>query len=325
MHKQSNAYKCPHCHKYFKYLKSHINEIHRNITFVCDRCDDKFESMRSLQRHIKIVHLFQTPTVDKKVDCDVCKVPVTQRKLNNHIEIQHLIPENLTVPCPFCGVHVKFLPFHLKSHHGHVNIKRDLYPCRKCGRYFQQAEHLQVHNADHEMYPCSLCSQAFTRFLDLGWHFLKHHSLVFNPGKGRHRTKKKTGDENIKIDLAKLKLYSLDLSVSTSRENEKRLIRVEADKVFDHKLANSVNQDVEVDNLVDKVQISEATNEYEDKSNKKYEIESTHRHTGCGISNKEIASSIMNMETERDQIVTVESALNSTLSFPNINGPFKDL
>ena len=101
------------------------------------------------------------------------------------------------------------------------------------------------------------------------------------------------------------------------RENEKNLIEVE--KVLVHIPANSVNQDDGVDDLVENVQTSEAPNEYEDKSIDKYEIKCRPRNTGCGNSNKEIPSSITNMETERDQIVTVESAINSTQSFSNVN------
>jgi len=208
-HNKKNAVECPHCHKLFKSsLKIHILEAHREIKYSCDTCEKQFNTLRSLTRHNKIVHQGLKLCADKYTECKVCGIRILDRKLNSHIEIHHLLPEKFSVPCPLCPSRVRFLPYHLNTVHPKVNVRRDLYNCRRCSRYFISCEDLNEHQENHKIYPCSLCEQSYDRFLDLGWHFLNHHNLVFQPFHRPQRAKKK---EYInEIDVSKLKLYSVN-------------------------------------------------------------------------------------------------------------------
>eukprot|EP00088_Acartia_fossae_P016528 TRINITY_DN1925_c0_g1_i3.p1 TRINITY_DN1925_c0_g1~~TRINITY_DN1925_c0_g1_i3.p1 ORF type:complete len:615 (-),score=64.47 TRINITY_DN1925_c0_g1_i3:21-1865(-) len=201
--------RCPHCHKMLKHLKQHMDEVHRNTALYCESCEKSFGSLRSLKRHRKLVHLGEVTCQEKIYEtCVVCRASVEKKKLSHHIEIQHLLPLKFCVPCPLCPARVKFLPYHIRSLHSQVNIRRDLYACRKCGQYFVSAQHLDAHDREHETYPCSLCDKVFEKFIELGWHCLKHHNLVFNPGTSKQRIRRKVVEPS-ETDMNKLQLYSV--------------------------------------------------------------------------------------------------------------------
>ena len=139
--------------------------------------------------------------------CQVCGMSMPAVKLRSHIEIAHLLPPNFSVPCPMCRVCVKFLPYHFNKAHKEVNVKRDLFPCRACRRYFLSRQELDAHIAGHERYPCQLCGDAFSEFTELGWHCLEEHRKVFNLG-----TRSRSRRNLVYLNPGKSTLYDVKAS-----------------------------------------------------------------------------------------------------------------
>ena len=137
--------------------------------------------------------------------CEVCRIGLNYRKRVQHIELSHLLPPEFNVPCPVCKISVKFLPFHLNKCHKKINIKRDLFPCRKCRRYFLTMSELKAHDTKHVSYSCQICGLVFHEFLQLGWHLMQTHHKVFNLGI-RNRSKR----AGIQEDFNNLKLFDFD-------------------------------------------------------------------------------------------------------------------
>ena len=137
--------------------------------------------------------------------CEVCRIGLNYRKRVQHIELSHLLPPEFNVSCPVCKISVKFLPFHLNKCHKKINIKRDLFPCRKCRRYFLTMSELKAHDTKHVSYSCQICGLVFHEFLQLGWHLMQAHHKVFNLGI-RNRSKR----AGIQEDFNNLKLFDFD-------------------------------------------------------------------------------------------------------------------
>ena len=79
-HKKNRTYECHYenCEKIYSSstgLKRHIDNIHKNITYGCDKCDRKFGRNDQLLRHKREVH-------DEKPmkTCELCKKEMTERK-----------------------------------------------------------------------------------------------------------------------------------------------------------------------------------------------------------------------------------------------------
>jgi len=210
---------CKFCGKSYKKIAQHITEVHGSNQVKCTQCEEQFVSKRFLKRHTEVHHRTKViPTVktNHRSVCDVCEKSVLSIKRNKHIEMNHLLPPDFSVPCPLCNVWVKFLPFHINKFHKDLNIRRDCYPCRKCRRYFNHLSDLRRHEVNHCVYKCYECGKEYAEFLDLGWHCYQDHCKVFNLG-GRSRTKQKG---NLMCpDLSKSKLYAFK-PVTSRTESE---------------------------------------------------------------------------------------------------------
>lgn len=197
---------CKFCGKSYKKIQQHISDIHCDLEFKCDMCSKLFASSRLLKRHIEMYHLRDENVVTTSMArCEVCRIGLDYRKRVQHIELSHLLPPEFNVPCPVCKISVKFLPFHLNKCHKKINIKRDLFPCRKCRRYFLTMSELKAHDTNHVSYSCQICRLVFHEFLQLGWHLMQTHHKVFNLGV-RNRSKR----AGIQEDLNNLKLFDFD-------------------------------------------------------------------------------------------------------------------
>ena len=156
-------------------------------------CTKLFGSKRLLTRHKEIHHqdgAGERKGSDTRVYCEVCSEQMSSLKKKAHMELFHLLPVDFSVPCPLCSVSVKFLPFHFNKCHRQVNVKRDLFPCRRCRRYFLSLSALQEHQVDHALYGCEVCGAEHLELLQLGWHCFHVHSKVFNLAGTQNRSRR---------------------------------------------------------------------------------------------------------------------------------------
>ena len=65
--KKHNTQFCHHCMKHIgPQLKRHINSVHKDVRYSCDKCDKSFERQDTLQRHVKSEHQ------EIQYSCDKC-------------------------------------------------------------------------------------------------------------------------------------------------------------------------------------------------------------------------------------------------------------
>merc|ERR1719154_155835 len=155
--------KCTICNKHYqegRLFKDHMNKTHQ-----------KNENGSSNERH------------STKLKCDVCGKYVFKSRFERHMRLRHYLPSNYVVECPICGVHVKYLPWHLHKFHKSLDYSKTMKPCRQCDQWFLTSEALESHLIDHEKYFCVDCFLHFDSHLKLAKHMYVVHKKVFNVGK----------------------------------------------------------------------------------------------------------------------------------------------
>ena len=114
---------CPHCGKSLIHyrMKKHIQVVHGDKKWFCNKCDKKYNQEDNLQRHIRVIH-------------------------EGHREI-----------CPHCGRHLKS---ELSKHIEQVHKERIMVSCEYCDKQYSRKYVLQSHVKsvhEGEMIQCDYC------------------------------------------------------------------------------------------------------------------------------------------------------------------------
>ncbi|XP_048486235.1 zinc finger protein ZFP2 [Plutella xylostella] len=144
--------------------------------FTCESCHNLFNTAEELTRHLSNCqahpvtrrgkHTFSSNSSSKMWNCGSCnQLFATARELYRHKRGEDRPPgapltayvceECDKVLGSMCALHT-----HRKMH----KVTKPGYPCRICGRRFNQSGHLAIHMRMHtgeRPYPCDLCSKAF--------------------------------------------------------------------------------------------------------------------------------------------------------------------
>jgi len=190
--------KCLECGKYFKKLKSHIQDVHSEKKMTtCKICGKDYPEGRLFKDHINKTHFQDTDGnphekyLETK-ECDVCGKFVLKSRFERHMRMKHYLPSNFVVECPICRAHVKYLPWHLHKFHKSMDYSRTMKKCEQCDQWFLKSEDLEKHLIDHEKYFCFDCLLNFDSHLKLAKHMYTVHKKVFNIGETFKINKTKT-------------------------------------------------------------------------------------------------------------------------------------
>ena len=159
-------------------LLSHIKSMHEGIQFFCDQCNFKARYMTSLSVHKQSIHKEIQERKSKKSICDICKnsyYSVKAHKLAVH-ELQR------PYPCKFCGK-----AFNDKSargrHHALHEVKEQLFKCDVCENSYSTKDYLLAHKRSHkkEYYECIKCGSKVKGKYGLKEHLKRHTTSIKCP------------------------------------------------------------------------------------------------------------------------------------------------
>merc|ERR1712130_189562 len=167
--------------------KEHIIIPGETEHFTCDTCGSKFNSKKTLQKHISSTHGIKKNDKPKiaydstnENHCHTCQKPFqTNTYLIYHTDTNH-VPEKLDhFSCRFCGYKVKTtqrqcLLEHLRTH---TDERPEI--CRFCGKGFRQRKTLINHERLHtgeKPYKCEFCFEAFAQRTSLVSHIKCNHN-----------------------------------------------------------------------------------------------------------------------------------------------------
>ena len=147
---------------------SHIETIHKGVTFLCPDCKFTTAQKGNLQRHIQSVHEGATFSCQ---DCDYTAKLKTD--LNSHIKSVH---KGIIFPCPDC----KYIATQKGSLNRHIQSVHEggIFPCPDCGYKATQKSNLRTHvNSVHKgaKFPCPDCKYTATWKHNLQIHIKRAH------------------------------------------------------------------------------------------------------------------------------------------------------
>ena len=171
---------CPHCHKEYQRLSSHIERKHSSTTsdrkvHKCNECDMKYSSRQVLKRHVQVTHL----TAKGSFKCDLCdKIFVKEYLRAHHIKNIHI--ERPYQHCKECDFRTKYsqtLKQHVQKNHGSSNVK--LHECDICQTKFSDIGSLNTHikelHQSQKTEHCDVCDKDFKSKARLSSHIYKVH------------------------------------------------------------------------------------------------------------------------------------------------------
>ena len=173
---------CRLCGRRVRKLRQHWREVHGERRCVpCPVCGQLYREGRLMRDHMTRTHLMDMrgqPLTNVLVTCDICDKEMMAARLERHLRLSHYTPEGRRVPCPLCGVSIKFPTWHLRTYHKDVNLSTDLYKCAKCDLWFDNFQERDTHLSNHEPYSCHDCSKTFPTHIELARHMHKLHALI---------------------------------------------------------------------------------------------------------------------------------------------------
>ena len=197
---------CGFCTRKRQLLKDHMKRSHRTKTHTCSQCTKSYGLKKDLNRHIKLVHSFNS----RQFACPKCsytakvKQSLQEHMKRNHVErdfVCHMCGKSFGVERDFqrhlrshkglevkleCAVCQKsystswFLKVHMKTHkEGYV---KESFSCEECGRTFAAQHTLLshidvVHLGKQQTFLCTKCGQRFLQKRSLINHQLGHAGI----------------------------------------------------------------------------------------------------------------------------------------------------
>ncbi|XP_068707421.1 zinc finger protein 721-like [Montipora foliosa] len=156
--KQTKAYECNHCGKYFTqkgHLRGHERVHTGEKAYECKQCGKCFSQRGHLREHER-VH-----TGEKPYECKHCRKCFTQAgSLKKHERVHTGEKPYECKHCGKCFTQAGTLKMHERVHTGETP-----YECKQCGKYFSVAESLRRHERVHtgqKPYACKQCGKCFS-------------------------------------------------------------------------------------------------------------------------------------------------------------------
>lgn len=147
-----NKSECKFCHKLFSVicLNEHIQQVHFDDNYTCNKCPCYFKSKSALKYH-KSMH-------NKKYACKICKKKFKFAKLL----AEHQVIHEKTYPCLICKRTFK-RSYNLKNHMkiGDCDKKHFKYHCKKCEYVTDGKKRFEEHQEKHENYAKKLKSSSY--------------------------------------------------------------------------------------------------------------------------------------------------------------------
>ena len=224
-------------------LNAHLKLHERTFLFSCTNCEDKFQTERDLQLHVRKEHREQVapPLACPLPDCE--KTYYTKSTLDAHIRSHANAP---SLKCDICFK--KFdkpsrLKQHMAFHTGEKNFPCDFPDCSwKFATSSKLARHKRTHTNERR-HRCPTCAKAFGRTEHLAQHMAVHSK----EGRGQdgcakvsptcgdlHAADQKDGAASSQLDFVAL-LSSVGEEVITaelgSEEGLLQLVQVESESV----------------------------------------------------------------------------------------------
>lgn len=166
-------YECKLCGEKFPAaysLTTHVNLVHKGLTFKCPHCSRPFKSKPERVSH-ELVCPENAATRQKPVICKVCQGEFPgKERLQQHINSAHA--DIYTFPCKFCEKRFTdkyYLKMHVDSIHERKSCK-----CKICGMELSTVCGLRIHyNRIHlkkKPHACDICKKRFYRPYELKRH-----------------------------------------------------------------------------------------------------------------------------------------------------------
>lgn len=227
---------CEYCQHLFdkKSLEKHMFKKHfptYQQSFVCNICEQKFNTKTILNSHKKIDHNINKKDNDN-FKCDLC----IQSFLTKRSYISHIRKKHTKYKCEEC--HCQYnqkrnLLVHYRQKHLPEN-ERPSYTCTHCGRSCMTnallQDHIRIHHTNEKPYMCKICDARFpTRT-----YLCQHRSRIHGIGNSVSKTKPTQHNGNEKFQCStcgqisnyrkcyKKTCYTPGVKSSTNRPLQKR-------------------------------------------------------------------------------------------------------
>ena len=180
VHSKEKNILCEHCEfrcKTMKSLKEHKRRVHeKEFGYFCETCAKGFIHEYNLKDHIERMH-----RTEKTLNCTKCeKYFKNQRQRTLHTRLIHEKFANCT-RCDKMFSGFEKLRNHLKDEHQSYHAKQDVWLCSKCDKRFELTkdlnEHLQQEHSMTKEHFCSKCNDAFVIKSLLTYHLFEMHGL----------------------------------------------------------------------------------------------------------------------------------------------------
>ncbi|XP_052792777.1 zinc finger protein 878-like [Mya arenaria] len=176
--KHNIVFECGDCLDSFldsKSLKSHIDSVHRENMYICEKCSKSYRSKFCFDSHLKS---HEKDYVKPNFLCGLCRKSFTTKYiLSQHTKSSHL-GVKMSYLCPVCGKKFR----QRSSFRQHMNVHNGVtpYKCETCGRAFTYHKSLREHVFMHDnirRFPCDICGKKFRQRTTLYIHKKTHNTV----------------------------------------------------------------------------------------------------------------------------------------------------
>ena len=196
-HENSENLKCPICDRTCStrntFEKHVIHCQNRQAVYVCQYCENTFNTKSSLKNHLEEMHATSTNISSNQEQethiCKFCKLSfIIAEELESHL-LQHLhdnvkeeptgdnVQEKFNHFCVECQkgfIHLGTLRNHMQTHAGNLPFQ-----CKTCKKQFVHAGRLKKHMKLHSQkwpYECKVCAKRFKNLKSLKKHRANHNN-----------------------------------------------------------------------------------------------------------------------------------------------------
>lgn len=211
------TYKCKHCGEIFNESKEY--EFHKRLPhyleiFTCSYCNERFNNLLSLNRHLTS-HQIIVMEEPRKYVCDVCGKGFKSRGVLRGHKYYHAEKKFVCHLCPKSYYRQTTLTLHLKAHRKQLDVI-----CEVCGKGFVQQAKLREHMEKHTdvKVSCNIC-QLQIRKRNLYRHLRTVHLAIEGTIEDTYRAKRHHYNKG---KLQRISLQDLPKQFVSTKKRSKR-------------------------------------------------------------------------------------------------------